>query len=74
MGKGNQTRNVSEALDKEPDIKFVTICHNETSTAVLNPLPEIAKITKEHDKILIVDGITSVGGDYVYPDSGASTF
>ena len=59
---------VSEALDKEPDIKFVTVCHNETSTAVLNPLPEIAKITNEYDKILIVDGITSVGGDYVYPD------
>ena len=59
---------VSDALDKEPDIKFVTICHNETSTAVLNPLQKIGKITKERGKILIVDGITSVGGDYVYPD------
>lgn len=67
-GKAIKPEMVSEALDKEPDIKFVTVCHNETSTAVLNPLPEIAKITKEYDKILIVDGITSVGGDYVYPD------
>ncbi len=67
-GKAIKPEMVSEALDKEPDIKFVTICHNETATAVLNPLQKIAEITKEHGKILIVDGITSVGGDYVYPD------
>ncbi len=59
---------VSDALEKEPDIKFVTMCHNETSTAVLNPVQEIAEITSEQGKILLVDGITSVGGDYVYPD------
>ena len=68
-GKAIKPELVSEALDKDPDIKFVTICHNETSTAVLNPLQEIAKTTRKHDKILIVDGITSVGGDYVYPDT-----
>jgi aspartate aminotransferase-like enzyme len=67
-GKAVKPEMVSDALEKEPDIKFVTLCHNETSTAVLNPVQEIAKITSEHGKILIVDGITSVGGDYVYPD------
>jgi aspartate aminotransferase-like enzyme len=67
-GKAVKPEMVSDALDREPDIKFVTVCHNESSTAVLNPVQEIAKITNEHDKILLVDGITSVGGDYVYPD------
>jgi len=67
-GKAVKPEMVSDALEKEPDIKFMTLCHNETSTAVLNPVQEIAKITSEHGKILIVDGITSVGGDYVYPD------
>jgi len=67
-GKAVKPEMVSNALKKEPDIKFVTVCHNETSTAVLNPVQEIAKITNEYGKILIVDGITSVGGDYVYPD------
>jgi len=67
-GKAVKPEMVADALDKNPDIKFVTLCHNETSTAILNPAPEIAKVVKEHDKILIVDGITSVGGDYVYPD------
>jgi aspartate aminotransferase-like enzyme len=67
-GKAVKPEMVSDVLRKEPDIKFVTICHNETSTAVLNPVQEIAKITSKHGKIFIVDGITSVGGDYVYPD------
>lgn len=57
-----------DALDKNKDIKFVTICHNETSTGVLNPAENIGKIVREYDKILIVDGVTSVGGDYVFPN------
>jgi len=68
LGRAIKAEMVSNAIDNEPDIKFVTMCHNETSTAVLNPAPEIAKITTERGKLLIVDGITSVGGDYVYPD------
>lgn len=67
-GKAIKPKKVADALDKNPEVKFVTLCHNETSTAVLNPAPEIAEVVKERDKILIVDGITSVGGDYVYPD------
>ena len=57
-----------EILDKNTDIKFVTICHNETSTGIINPGEKIGKIVREYNKILIVDGVTSVGGDYVYPD------
>lgn len=59
---------IGEALEADDDIKAVTICHNETSTAVLNPAEEIGRIVRKHDRLLIVDGITSVGGDYVYPD------
>ena len=57
-----------EILDKNKDIKFVTICHNETSTGIINPGEKIGKIVREYNKILIVDGVTSVGGDFVYPD------
>ncbi|MFX1297385.1 MAG: pyridoxal-phosphate-dependent aminotransferase family protein [Promethearchaeota archaeon] len=57
-----------DILDKNKDIKFITICHNETSTGIINPAEEIGKIVRDYDKILIVDGVTSVGGDYVFPD------
>lgn len=42
--------------------------HNETSTGILNPAEEIAKLAKRYDALTIMDGITSVGGDYVAMD------
>ena len=67
-GKALREEPLIEVLDKNKDIKFITICHNETSTGIINPAEKIGKIAREYDKILIVDGVTSVGGDYVYPD------
>ncbi len=67
-GQAANPEAIAEALDADEDIKVVTICHNETSTAVLNPAEEIGRIVRKHDRLLVVDGITSVGGDYVYPD------
>lgn len=67
-GTAVRGEDVARVLEENPDIKFVTLCHNETSTGVLNPGEEIGKIVKEYDKLLIVDGVTSVGGDYVFPD------
>ncbi len=52
---------VSAALD-EGGYKAVTICHNETSTGLTNPIREIAAVARKHDVLLLVDGITSVGG------------
>ncbi len=42
--------------------------HNETSTGILNPAKEISKIAKKYDALVIMDAITSVGGDYVDMD------
>ncbi|MFX1449845.1 MAG: pyridoxal-phosphate-dependent aminotransferase family protein [Promethearchaeota archaeon] len=67
-GKAVRAEDIVRALEKDKDIKFITICHNETSTGILNPAEEIGKVAREYDKILIVDGVTSVGGDNVYPD------
>ena len=44
------------------------MCHNETSTGVLNPGKEIAEIVNKYDGYLMVDCITSAGGDYVKMD------
>src|SRR5207249_280187 len=52
---------VAAALDAG-DFNAVTLCWNETSTGLTNPIAEIAKVVKEHDAFLIVDGITAVGG------------
>ncbi|MCD6196652.1 MAG: alanine--glyoxylate aminotransferase family protein, partial [Staphylothermus sp.] len=45
---------LDEALKKNPDVEAVTITYNETSTGVLNPLKELAKVAKEHEKLVFV--------------------
>ncbi|MBI9043116.1 MAG: alanine--glyoxylate aminotransferase family protein [Anaerolineaceae bacterium] len=49
-------------LDENPDVEVVAIVHHETSTTVLNPLPELASVVREAGKVLIVDTVSSLGG------------
>lgn len=53
---------LEKKLSSSPDVEAVAIVHNETSTGVLNPLPELASIVKKHDKLLFVDAVSSMGG------------
>ena len=58
-----------EKVEEEIEgVDAITIVHNETSTGVLNPVKEIAKIAHKHGALVIMDGITSVGGEYVEMD------
>lgn len=41
---------------------IVTLVHAETSTGVLNPLREVAAVAREHDALIVVDAVTSLGG------------
>ncbi len=50
-----------KCLDDNPDVKVVTVTHNETSTGVANDLQAVAEVVKgEYDKLILVDGISSV--------------
>jgi aspartate aminotransferase-like enzyme len=57
----------------------VTVVHSETSTGVLNPLGEIAEAVRAAETatgeeiLLLVDGVTSVGGCSSEPMPGGST-
>lgn len=61
-GRAAKPEDLDEALKKNPDVEAVTITYNETSTGVLNPLPELAKVAKEHDKLVFVDAVSAMGG------------
>jgi aspartate aminotransferase-like enzyme len=60
-GQAARAEDVRRALQQEPDIKAVTVTHNETSTGVTNPLEEIAQVVREADKLLLVDAVSSLG-------------
>ena len=48
--------------------KLVAIVHGETSTGVLQPLEEIARVTHAHDALLMVDAVVTLGGSEVAVD------
>lgn len=77
-GRDVETHEVAWGEAHEPDeverrlraggFDALTVVHSETSTGVLNPLPEIAAAVRAAERatgeeiLLLVDGVTSVGG------------
>ncbi|MDW8084034.1 MAG: alanine--glyoxylate aminotransferase family protein [Candidatus Caldarchaeum sp.] len=53
---------LEDALNKHRDTKAVLAVQNETSTGVLNPIPDYAKIVSRYGALFIVDAISSYGG------------
>ncbi len=49
-------------LKSDRSITHVAVVHSETTTGMLNPIEEIAKIVKKYGKIFIVDAMSSFGG------------
>jgi len=66
-GKAPDIDAVAEKLESG-DYRAVSICMNESSTGLTNPVKEVGKLVKKHDAIYIVDGITAVGGLDVKPE------
>ena len=59
-----------KSLQDNPDTKAVTVTHNETSTGVTNDLEAVAGVVKgEFDKLLLVDGISSVASIPISTDA-----
>lgn len=60
-GKAVDIAAVKKALDENPDVRAVCVQASETSTGVAHPVKEICELTRNHQAITIVDGITAVG-------------
>lgn len=53
---------IKEAL-KDKDIGAVYIVHHETTTGLLNPLKELSLLAKDNGNMMLVDGVSSIGGE-----------
>lgn len=60
-GRAADPDEVARRLDADPAITTVLVTHNETSTGVTNDIESLARVIKAREKLLIVDGISSVG-------------
>jgi aspartate aminotransferase-like enzyme len=59
-GKAVKVEEVEKQLKAHPDTQGVMIQASETSTTVLHPVKEIARLTK-NGPLFLVDGVTAVG-------------
>ena len=53
---------IREELDRHPGARAVCVVHHETSVGVLNEVEAIAALSGERGVLMIVDGISAVGG------------
>ncbi len=59
---------VKRVIEENDDAKAVTLVHNESSTAVVNPIKEVGAIMKDYDTLFVVDTVSSLAGDNVKVD------
>lgn len=60
-GEAADPEDLDDLLSRDADITTVLITHNETSTGVTNPLEALAGVVKRHNRLLVVDGVSSIG-------------
>jgi aspartate aminotransferase-like enzyme len=70
MGQAITPELVDEALSKA-EYDALTICHNETSTGVMNPIKEIAALlhAKYPDVLILVDAVSGMAGAKIEVDA-----
>jgi len=60
---------VDAAFESDPALRHLAVAHHETTTGLLNPIRELAAACRRHGRRLIVDAMSSFGGEPV--DVGA---
>jgi len=59
---------IEAALKSRKKVKLLALVHAETSTGVLQPLGEASRLAKKYGALLLVDAVTSLGGQELYID------
>lgn len=56
---------IESFLKRDSAIHGIAMVHHETSTGMLNPLLRVSELAKKYDKTLLVDAISSLGGESI---------
>lgn len=68
-GEACQPETLADFIKEYPNIKVILATYCETSTGVLNPIEQLAKVIQENsDTLFIVDGVSCIGGVNVEMD------
>jgi aspartate aminotransferase-like enzyme len=53
---------VDRVLSEHPAVRGVALAHSDTSTGVANDVAAIARVARSHGTLVLVDGVSSIGG------------
>jgi 2-aminoethylphosphonate-pyruvate transaminase len=54
---------IDAALRADPTIEVIALVHHETTTGLLNPVAEVGRVVRAHERVLLVDAISALAGD-----------
>ena len=54
---------VDAALQAHPEVSHVAVVHHETTTGLLNPVAEVARVAARHGRRVLVDAMSSLFGE-----------
>ncbi len=57
---------VERTLAADPDIAVVMMAHHETSVGLLNPVAQVGAACRRHDRLLIVDAVSSLAAEDIH--------
>ena len=57
----NNPASLDDTLAADKSITHVALVHCETTTGILNPINEIGEVTRRHERVFIVDAMSSFG-------------
>ena len=67
-GKPVDPGKVEEVFKKNPDVKILAFVHAETSTGARSDAETLVKLGHDHNALVIVDTVTSLGGFTLFVD------
>ncbi|MFV0130514.1 pyridoxal-phosphate-dependent aminotransferase family protein [Streptomyces sp. HMX112] len=60
---------IAGALERHPEIDFVSLVHAEAATGNTNPVAEIGEVVRAHGALFMLDAVASVGAEPLLPDA-----
>jgi aspartate aminotransferase-like enzyme len=60
---------LKRVLAGHPKANVVLLTHNETSTGLTNPLAQLARVARDSDRMVVVDGVSSISSIAIETDA-----
>ena len=65
VGRFPSLTEIENILRSDRSIGAVAMVHHETSSGMLNPQADVARLARRHNKIFLVDAVSSLGGEKI---------